>query len=148
MSNSKEHPISELVESTLQSLRQLVSANAIVGEPIRMGDDVTIVPISKISFGYGTGGSDIPSKYAGQNTGFHFGGGGGGGATVEPIAFIIMQNGEIRVQQIATADNTADRIVNMVPQVFDKVSGLINESKAKKSAQNPTVSDLTGTHAE
>lgn len=131
MENAKSHPISDLVDSTLTSLKQLVSANAIVGEPIHFPDGTTIIPISKISFGYGTGGSDIPSK----NPGAHFGGGGGGGGTVEPIAFLSIHEGDVRLLQISTADNTADRIVNMVPQVFDKVSSLINDAKAKKAAQ-------------
>ena len=128
MENANTHPISDLVDSTLQSLKQLVSANAIVGEPIRFPDGTTIIPISKISFGYGTGGSDIPSK----NPGVHFGGGGGGGGTVEPIAFLSIHEGDVRLLQISTADNTADRIVNMVPQVFDKVSSLINDAKGSE----------------
>lgn len=115
----------------MESLKGLVSANAVIGEAISLPGEVTILPISKISFGYGSGGSDIPSK----NPGGHFGGGGGGGGTIEPIGFISVCKGEVKLMQLTTADNTADRIVNLVPQVFDKVSALIEESRAKKAAQ-------------
>ena len=131
MENSKNHPSSQLVDSTMESLRNLANTNAIIGEAISLPGDVTIIPISKISFGYGSGGTDIPSK----NPGSHFGGGGGGGGTIEPIAFLSVCKGEVKLLQIATADNTADRIVNLVPQVFDKVSALVEESKAKKAAK-------------
>ena len=131
MENVKGHPSSQLVDATLESLKGLVNANAIIGEPISLPGDITIIPVSKISFGYGSGGSDIPSK----NPGPKFGGGAGGGGTVEPIAFISISGGEVKLLQVATADNTADRLVNLVPQVFDKVSELIESSKAKKAAQ-------------
>ncbi|MCI8623174.1 MAG: sporulation protein YtfJ [Provencibacterium sp.] len=131
MENSKAHPISQLVDSTLDSLRNLVNANAIIGEAISLPDGTTIIPVSKISFGYGTGGSDIPSK----NTGEHFGGGGGGGGTIEPIAFISIYQGEVKLMQLTTADSTADRLVNLVPQVFDKVTALVDDAKAKKAAK-------------
>lgn len=136
MENSKSHPIKELVDSTLQSLRQLVNVNAIIGEAINLPDGTTIVPISKVSFGYGTGGSDIPSK----NPGDHFGGGGGGGGTIEPIAFLVIHGDSVKMLQVATADNTADRLVNLVPQVFDKVNDLVNDHKTKKAAEKEQAS--------
>lgn len=130
MENAKNHPSSQLVDATLDSLKGLVNANAIIGEPIALPGDVTIIPVSKISFGYGSGGTDLPGKDAS----IKFGGGGGGGGTIEPIAFISICQGEVKLMQVATADNTADRLVNLVPQVFDKVSALIESSKAKKAA--------------
>ena len=131
MENAKSHPISELVDSTLQSLKNLVSVNAVIGDPINLPDGTTIIPISKVSFGYATGGTDIPTK----NPGEHFGGGGGGGGTIEPLAFISVYHGEIKLMQLSTADSTADRVVNLIPEIFDKVSELCENAKEKKKAQ-------------
>ena len=86
MSNEK-HPISELMDSSLQNLRTLVDADTVVGEAITTPDGTVIIPVSKVSFGFASGGSDIPTiKQAGQ-----FGGGAGGGVSVQPIAFLVIK---------------------------------------------------------
>ena len=87
MSNEK-HPISELMDSSLQNLRTLVDADTVVGEAITTPDGTVIIPVSKVSFGFASGGSDIPTiKQAGQ-----FGGGAGGGVSVQPIAFLVIKD--------------------------------------------------------
>lgn len=125
----KKHPLSEVLEASLENLKKLVDVNTIIGEPLTMPDGVTIIPISKVSFGFATGGSELPSSKPTSP----FGGGSGGGVTIQPQAFLVISKGDVKLLQMQTANNTADRVVNMVPGVIDKVSGIIQDQIAKKT---------------
>ena len=113
------HPISDILNVSLDNLKSLVDSNTVIGDPIVVGD-VTIIPISKVSFGFASGGSEIPTTKPGAP----FGGGSGGGVTITPVGFLSVSNGEVRMVQPQTADNTADRIVNIVPDLLDKIAVL------------------------
>lgn len=89
-----------------------------------------ILPVSKVSFGFGSGGGDLPSSQKEL-----FGGGTGGGVTITPLAFLIVKNGDVKLLQVQSYNNTADRVVGMVPDVVDKVSGLISGNKKEKPAE-------------
>lgn len=126
-----KHPISEILEESLSKLKQLVDVDTIIGKPINAPDGTIIIPISKVSFGFATGGSEIPTS----KPSMPFGGGSGGGVTIAPLAFLVITNGNVQLLQMQTADNTADRVVNMVPGVIDKVSGILNQRKNAKTVQ-------------
>ncbi|WRS26820.1 GerW family sporulation protein [Oscillospiraceae bacterium MB08-C2-2] len=132
MSQQQPHPINDFTASALQNLRTLVDVNTIVGDPITTAEGIVIIPISKVSFGYGTGGSDLPFK-----TSEGFGAGTGGGVTIQPLAFLVISGGRVELLQMQTADNTADRIVNSVPGLIDKVTDLFKKEKPsdKKDSQ-------------
>ena len=117
-----QHPISDFTESALSSLRSLVDVNTIIGDPITTGEGIVIIPVSKVSFGYASGGSDLPTTHPDL-----FGGGTGGGVTIQPIAFLVINGQKVEMLQMQTANNTADRIVNAAPGVIDKVLGLIKK---------------------
>ena len=139
MSEQKNHPIEGLMETTMEKIKQMIDVNTIVGNPITTPDGTTIVPVSKVSYGFASGGSDIPSKNAvGKQV---FGGGSGAGVSITPIAFIAVSNGDARILRIDIDSTTADRVVNMVPQVIDKVSSVFlkkdkKEKKEKKEKIN------------
>ena len=116
-------PICELTDSTLKNLRTLVDANTIIGDAITTPDGSTILPVSKVSFGSGTGGGDLPISKGSDP----FGGGTGGGVTIEPIAFLVIRPGKVELLQLQSADNTADRLVNLVPQVIEQIGSLIGK---------------------
>lgn len=118
--NTNQHPISEFTESALSSLRSLVDVNTVIGDPITTADGTVIIPVSKVSFGYASGGSDLPTQRPNL-----FGGGTGGGVTISPIAFLIIRGSNVELLHMQSADNTADRIVNAVPGVIDKFIGII-----------------------
>ena len=128
---NQQHPIGEFTKSALDSLRGLVDVNTIVGDPISTTNGVVVIPVSKVSFGYGSGGSDIPSS----NPKEFFGGGTGGGVTIQPLAFLVISGGEVSLLPMPTADNTGDRIVNAVPGVIDKVTEMIKDFKKEKEAK-------------
>ena len=117
-----------MLQDTISKIREMVDTNNVIGEPIVVGD-VTIVPVSKVSVGFGGGGSDFTSKNAVKTE--PFGGGIGGGVKVTPICFLVVKDGNVRMMPVAApANSTADRIVEMVPDTLDKISAFI-DSKTK-----------------
>lgn len=119
-----------MLDNTIAKIREMVSANSVVGEPIVAGD-VTIVPISKISIGLGGGGSDFVTKTP-NNGDNPFGGGVGAGIKVTPIAFIVIKDGNVRMLPVSNpANTTADRIVEMVPDTLDKIAAFVDSRSNK-----------------
>lgn len=120
-----------MMEHTIAKIREMVDVNSVIGDPITTPDGVTIIPISKVSIGFGGGGSDFVSKNANKQEN-PFGGGMGGGVKINPIAFLIVKDGSVRMLPVAAAANTtADRVVEMVPDVLDKISAFIDSRTAK-----------------
>ena len=120
-----------MLERTLAKLREMVDVSSVIGDPIVVGD-VTILPISKVSVGFGGGGSDYTKS--GVSNDVPFGGGLGGGVKVTPIAFLVVKGESVRMIPVAApANTTADRVVEMVPDVLDKISAFV-ESKTPPKA--------------
>jgi sporulation protein YtfJ len=134
-----EHPIEGLMGTTLEKIKQMVDINTIIGDPITSPDGTIIIPVSKISYGFASGGSDFASKV--QTDKSFFGGGAGAGVTISPIAFITISNGNVKMLQIDPYNSSADRIVGMVPDVVDKISSFVKESKEKKEAKKEKSSE-------
>ncbi|HBI85810.1 MAG TPA: sporulation protein YtfJ [Ruminococcus sp.] len=127
---SNEHPVQETLRVTMDEIRSMVDANTIVGQPIQCDGGTTVIPISKVSFGFASGGSDLPTKVAKDM----FGGGGGAGVTITPIAFLVIMPGDVKLLQLSVNASTPNAIVNMVPDVMDKVTGFLAGRQAKKEA--------------
>ena len=120
-----------MLESTIAKIREMVDVNSVIGNPITTPDGVTIIPVSKVSVGFGGGGSDFVSKNMNRQEN-PFGGGAGGGVHVTPIAFLVVKEGSVRMLPVAApANTTADRLVEMVPDVLDKVSAFIDSHTNK-----------------
>lgn len=116
-----------MLDSTIQKIKEMVDVNSVIGEPISTPDGVTIIPVSKVSVGFGGGGSDFVNKSGGENP---FGGGVGGGVKVTPICFLIVKDGNVRMMPVAQpANTTADRIVEMVPDTIDKLTSYLDSRK-------------------
>ena len=118
-----------MIDTTIAKIREMVNANTVVGEPITTPDGVTLIPISKVSFGFGSGGGDYgkPSKDG-------FGGGAAAGVKIDPVAFLVIKDGITRVMPVAVPPvNTVDRIVEMVPDTLDKISAFV-DSRSSKNA--------------
>jgi len=121
-----------MLDSTIAKIREMVDVNSVVGEPITTQDGVTIIPISKISVGFGGGGSDFVSKHVNHHEN-PFGGGVGAGVKVTPVAFLIIKEGNVRMLPVATpANTTADRLVEMVPDTLDKIAAFVDSRLEKK----------------
>ena len=120
-----EKSASTILTSTIDKIRDLVDTSTIIGEPIYAEGGTTIIPVSKVTYGFASGGADFPSK-SNQEL---FGGGGGAGVTITPVAFLVINNGDVTLKHITAYDNAAERVVNLVPEMFDKVTGLMNKTK-------------------
>ena len=130
-----DHPINGLMDTTLEKIKQMVDVNTIVGSPITSPDGTIIIPVSKVSYGFASGGSDICSKK--DNSAPKFGGGSGAGVSINPVGFLVVSKGDVKFVSIDKYDGPADRIVGMVPEMFDKVKGVFSKEKKK----NPEVGD-------
>ncbi len=127
----KKNPLSEMMQESMAKVREMVDTNTIVGQPIQTPDGVTLIPISRVSFGFGGGGAAFGSKEDGDAD--NMGAGVGSGVRIEPVAFLIVKDGITRVMPVAVpAMSTVDRVVEMVPEVMDRVATFINDRQKKK----------------
>lgn len=130
--NENSHPINDLMETTMAKIREMVATNTVVGQPIVTDDGVTLIPVSKLSFGFASGGSDFGSKN--QQAAKNFGGGAGAGVNVVPVAFLVVKDGNVKIISVAPpAASTAGRVVEMVPDMFDKVTAYLDKKNEDKS---------------
>ena len=135
----KEQSASGILGTTIEKIRDLVDVSTIIGDPMYLEGGMTIIPVSKVTYGFASGGSDFPSKTNAQL----FGGGGGAGVTITPVAFLIVSDGEVTLKHITAYDNAAERVVNRVPEMFDKVTSVVNKTIKKKEAQQAEAGQAT-----
>ncbi len=127
---AENNNVSNLMGHSIEKIREMVDTNTVIGTPITSPDGTMLIPVSKVSYGFASGGSDLPSRQVGPL----FGGGGGAGINITPIAFLIVANGDVRLMPIVSKPDSADRVVSMVPDLVDKVSGLFNRKKDNERA--------------
>ena len=125
-----EHALNDVLTTTMEKIKSMLDVNTIIGTPIQTQEGITIIPVSKVSFGFASGGSDFGKK---PESGVKFGGGAGAGASISPVAFLIISGENVRLLPMATAPNsTADRIVEMVPDVIDRIGECFKKDKTEE----------------
>lgn len=132
----KNNPLSDLMRTTIENIRTVADANTIIGTPIQ-AEGVTLIPVSKLSFGVAGGGTEFSTKKqaVGEQ---NFGGGSGASAKLEPVAFLIVREGSVKLLPVAPPPaTTVDRVIETVPEVMDKVTGFIERQQEKKEAKEP-----------
>lgn len=123
-----KNPIGELMQNTMENVKNILKVDTVVGDPIITPDGITLVPISKISVGFGGGGVEFGSKKAGAER--PYGGGNATGVKIDPIGFLVVKEGTVRMVNVTPpASNTVDRIIDLVPQVMDRVDAFIEKQK-------------------
>ena len=132
-----EHPINGLMGVTMDKIRELVNSDTIIGEPVSLPDGTTILPVSKVTFGVATGGSDFAAKQSKEL----FGGGSGAGVTVAPVAFLVVKDGNVRTIQLADPNNSLERAITMLPELVDKLAALLKKEKPEAQAPAEDGSD-------
>ena len=125
-----ENSIKGIMDITMDKLRAMVDANTIIGDPIVVGD-ITLIPVSKVSFGVATGGSDFPSK---TQSGL-FGGGGGAGVTLSPVAFIAINGQSVKMMPVYNEMTSVDKAISMAPEVLEKAKEIFSKDKKEKTQQ-------------
>ena len=125
-----EHPIGSLMDTTMEKIKEMIDVNTIIGEPITSPDGTLIIPVSKVSYGFAAGGSDLPTKKENKDC---FGGGSGTGVTIQPVAFLTVYQGDVRLVSVDREEGTADKLVNMIPDVLKKVKGVFKKDKSESA---------------
>lgn len=125
-----EHPIGSLMDTTMEKIKEMIDVNTIICEPITSPDGTLIIPVSKVSYGFAAGGSDLPTKKENKDC---FGGGSGAGVTIQPVAFLTVYQGDVRLVSVDREEGTADKLVNMIPDVLKKVKGVFKKDKSESA---------------
>ncbi len=118
----ENHPIENLMKSTMENIKEMVDVNTIVGDAVHTSDGAVIIPVSRVSFGFASGGSEFAPRQS-ESSKFPFGGGSGAGVSIKPVAFVVLKNETIRLLSV-DAQNTYDKIVDTVPQIIDMLKSL------------------------
>lgn len=124
------HKVEGLMGVSVEKIRELVDANTVIGTPITLEDGVTLIPVSKVSYGFASGGTDLPNKSASEL----FGGGAGAGIQITPVAFLTVKNGEINLLPVVSRPDSMDRLVSMVPDLVDKLSNKVSKKPTTNGA--------------
>lgn len=127
----EQHAINDLTGISMEKLKEMVDVNTIIGDPIKVDENTTVIPISKVSFGFASGGSDLPNKQEKEL----FGGGSGAGVSIQPLAFLVISNGEPKLLQMSVNASAENAVINLIPEVFDKISGIVGKGKDKKESK-------------
>ena len=128
----KNNPLSQLMHTTLESVRAMADANTIIGDAIET-DGITLIPVSRLSFGVAGGGTEFSTKKQQMGGDNAFGGGSGASAKLEPVAFLVIRDGSVKLLPVAPPPaTTVDRVIDTVPEVVDKITDFIEKQQAKK----------------
>ena len=114
-----------LMGVSVEKIREMVDANTVIGNPITLADGTMIIPVSKVSYGFASGGSDLPSKTRNDM----FGGGAGAGINIMPVAFLTIKGGDINILPVVSQPDTLDRLVSLIPEAVGKIADLIKKNK-------------------
>lgn len=133
----KEQSASGILGTSIEKIKDLVDVSTIIGDPIKISETLQIIPVSKVTYGFASGGTDFPSK-SNQEL---FGGGGGAGITISPVAFLVVNNGSVSVKYINAAEGSVERVIGMVPDLVDKATDVISQLKNKDNTVDNAIND-------
>ena len=134
----RQNSIQELMAGTLGKMRELVDSNTVIGTPITTEAGTTIIPVSKITFGFVSGGTD----FATEKQKDLFGGAASSGASITPVGFLVVNGTSVKFMQVAEGNRTIDRLINMMPEVIDKLENLIKGNKNTDAIQPANEDDI------
>ena len=123
----KQQSASGILGTSIEKIKDLVDVSTIIGDPIKISEAIQIIPVSKVTYGFASGGTDFPSK----NKAELFGGGGGAGITITPVAFLVVNNGSVTVRYLDAAEGSVERAIGMIPDVVDKATEVITKLMKK-----------------
>ena len=122
-----KHPIENVMGISMDKIHEMTDVNTIIGDPISSPDGTTVIPVSKVSFGFVSGGSDLPTQSPDK-----FAGGSGAGVTVKPVAFIVIKkDGDVKLLELGGKGSPVDSVIDALPSIIDKVKGMIDKKKAE-----------------
>ncbi|HHX51260.1 MAG TPA: sporulation protein YtfJ [Clostridia bacterium] len=131
-----DHPIEALMQTAMESIKDMVDVNTVVGEPVETNDGSVIIPVSRVSCGFAAGGSEFPTPNpdkSGKDEGVKlpFGGGSGAGVSVQPVGFLVVAKDEIRFLPVA-GNVFADRLIDLAPRLLNQIQGMLDKKERKE----------------
>ena len=139
--NNQQHPIENLMLTAMNSIRDMVDVNTIIGEPIETSNNIIIIPISKVGFGFAAGGSEFKGETIDEYTKrekeeaiqyrLPFGGGSGAGVSISPVAFLVVQQNNVKLLPVEHC-SAIDRLLDYVPDLIEKVNNMLNKQMQNK----------------
>lgn len=134
----KEQSAAGILGTTIDKIKDMVDSRTIIGDPIDAGNGIKVIPVSKVTYGFASGGTDFPTKSSKDL----FGGGGGAGVTLTPVAFLVINNGNVSIKYISEGpDASVERVVGMIPDLVDKLTEIVDKLKGKKDAPAEVIED-------
>lgn len=121
--------IQDIVKGAMESIKDMIGSEQVIGTPITTPNGDTVIPVTQLTFGFGAGGSDIPSKADAKGAEKGFGGGTGGGVRIKPVAFLVISEGRIKLLPVTNSSSAIDKILDFVPDILDKFN---SEEKKEK----------------
>ena len=143
-----EHPIEGLMITAMNSIQDMIDVNTIIGEPIETSNNIVIIPISKVSFGFAAGGSEFKGETIDEYTKkekeeeiqyrLPFGGGSGAGVTINPIAFLVIQSNNVKLMPV-THSSSLDKLLDYVPDLIEKTNNIMNRCMQNKKEETQKI---------
>ncbi|ABI68721.1 GerW family sporulation protein [Syntrophomonas wolfei] len=122
----QNHPIESLMQTAMQSIKDMVDVNTVVGDPVETNDGTVIIPISQVACGFAAGGGEYELTATSKNTELPFAGGSGAGVSVRPMGFLVVRMNDVRLLSV-TGNHLAERVIDLAPQIIDKMEGLFKK---------------------
>ena len=123
--------VENVLNSAIDCLKKMIDVNSVVGTPVKISDTTTVIPVSKVSMGFVSGGSGFGKTPGSEN----FGGGAGGGVKISPIAFLVVTDGNVRLVNVSDSPDNTDKLLSKIPEIIDQVSSLIPKKKTDTEAE-------------
>ncbi|MBQ4338170.1 MAG: sporulation protein YtfJ [Clostridia bacterium] len=133
----KEQSAAGILGTSIEKIKDLVDVSTIIGDPIVISDVLQVIPVSKVTYGFASGGTDFPSK----NSKDLFGGGGGAGITISPVAFLVVNNGNVSIKYLNASEGSVERAIGMIPDVVDKASEVITKLTHKDTQVDEAIDE-------
>lgn len=134
---AEDHPIQSLMQTAMESIKEMVDVNTVVGDPVETPDGSVIIPISRVSCGFAAGGSEFSSPNGnggGDKGSLPFGGGSGAGVSVQPVGFLVVSKNEVRLLPV-DSNVIFDRLIDVTPQVLEKIKSMLNGGKGQQQSK-------------
>ncbi len=138
----KEQSAAGILGTSIEKIKDLVDVSTIIGDPIKISDTLQVIPVSKVTYGFASGGTDFPSKSNAEL----FGGGGGAGITISPVAFLVINKDSVTIRYLNAAEGSVERAIGMVPDIVDKATEVIG--KLTKKDKDTTVEDAVADYMD
>ncbi|MDW7674526.1 MAG: GerW family sporulation protein [Bacillota bacterium] len=133
-----DHPIEALMKTAMESIKEMVDVNTVVGDPVEAPDGSVIIPISRVTCGFAAGGSEFEAGNGGGGEGpLPFGGGSGAGVSVHPMGFLVVGNNQVRLLPVE-GNQVMDRVLDLAPQVVDKIHNMLKKNDKNAPSEEET----------